>query len=475
MARFAILGAGLSGLAVGNALVRGGHEVVCLEREPEVGGLARSVRTGGFTFDYGPHFLFGDKVLPLLARLTPGLELAPVRRDLERMLVGGRYFKFPFQPKDLLLHMPRRALPGVLLEMLGRRLAPARDGGASVEEWVSEAVGRRLYDYISLSGYIEKLYGLPASRVSREWGIQKLKFLARWREAGLLTLASRAWGEGRRVQAYPVSYPPAGIDQLAGALAEGLTGAGGRVVRGAEVCQVDSDKPAVSFRQDGDLQTLDADFVVSTLPVTALVKLLSPAAPEAVAAACRGSLRYRSVALLFIRLEEPEAIPHLCIYFTQQGPSFRRLTEFRRLSPRLAPEGRTSLCVEITFAEGDGLSALSDRELFELAAGQLSGLGMLRRPKVSGYQVLRLPFAYPVYELGYEAGLEAVLGWLGGLASLVSVGRQGLFHYNTMANSVLEGYGVGERLAAALPGQRGEIIRSVYAGRMNKYGAGGAA
>lgn len=469
MATFAVLGAGLTGLSVGLALARGGHEVVCLEREPEVGGLARSLRFEGFTFDYGPHFLFGNQVRPLLVRLAPGLELVPVRRNLERMRLAGRYFNFPFQPKNLLLGMNRSRLPGVLVELVARSLRSGKGGGESVEDWVVESVGRRLYDYICLSGYLEKLYGLPAREVSRDWGVQKLKFLARWREAGLLRLAAKAWGEDRRVAAHPVSYPPQGVDRLAQALAASLAAAGVRVVLGAEVNQVDITRPAISIRLGGRQEVVEADFIVSTIPVTALLGRLSPKPPEPVTQAAQAGLRYRSTALLFILLEEPQAIEHLCIYFTEEGPSFRRITEFKRLSPALAPEGKSSLCVEITFGEGDGLSRLDDAALFELAATQLGAMGLLRRQAVSSYRVLRLPFAYPIYGLGYGHRLAAVLDHLAGLDRLVSIGRQGLFHYNTMANSIIEGHQVGERLAQAGPGAWGALVRATYDQRLAKY------
>jgi protoporphyrinogen oxidase len=465
--RFVVLGAGLSGLSVGISLARGGHEVVVLEREAEVGGLARSVRTQGFTFDLGPHFLFGSSVLPLLSRITPGLELAPIRRDMERMLFKGRLFKFPFQPKDLLLNMHRGKVPGVCLELLSRRLVKPK-GGGSVEDWVIGSVGRRLYDYISLSGYIEKLYGLPASQISREWGVQKLKFLSRLQDAGLLSLVSRAWGEGKRLQANPVSYPPAGIDRLAHALAESLGKAGGKIVLGAEVKRIEGGGAKVAFVQGGREESLAADFVVSTIPVTALLGALSPEAPGKVRAA-GDRLRFRSVALLFLMLDGPEAIRHLCIYFTEEGATFRRITEFERLSSRLAPPGKCSLCVEITFAEGDRVSRMNDAGLFEMAAAELTALGLFRREALLGYQVMRLPFAYPVYDLSYAGALEEVLGYLGGLGSVISLGRQGLFHYNTMGNSISSGYEVGERLAAAAPAQRGELVRATYAGRLAKY------
>jgi all-trans-retinol 13,14-reductase len=82
--RYIILGAGLSGLSCGIALAGDGHEVLIIEMANEVGGLARSRRIDGYTFDYGPHFLFGPKVLPLLNKLTPELDLIPLKRRRQK-------------------------------------------------------------------------------------------------------------------------------------------------------------------------------------------------------------------------------------------------------------------------------------------------------------------------------------------------------------------------------------------------------
>ena len=86
----------------------------------------------------------------------------------------------------------------------------------NVEDWVIRGVGRRVYDYISLGGYINKLYGLPATRISQDWGTKKLKFLSRWREANILRLATNALREERQVKQNVIHYPSGGgIDAIA--------------------------------------------------------------------------------------------------------------------------------------------------------------------------------------------------------------------------------------------------------------------
>ncbi len=50
-----ILGGGLAGLSAGLALTRAGLSVSVLERDPTVGGLAKTVVRGAFRFDLGGH------------------------------------------------------------------------------------------------------------------------------------------------------------------------------------------------------------------------------------------------------------------------------------------------------------------------------------------------------------------------------------------------------------------------------------
>jgi len=50
-----ILGAGIAGLGAGWEISNKGYEVIVIEKESRVGGLAASVHKNGCTFDFGPH------------------------------------------------------------------------------------------------------------------------------------------------------------------------------------------------------------------------------------------------------------------------------------------------------------------------------------------------------------------------------------------------------------------------------------
>jgi len=55
--RVIVLGAGLAGLSAAWHLQRQGIDCRVFEKEPEVGGLCRSKKILGFTFDYDGHLL----------------------------------------------------------------------------------------------------------------------------------------------------------------------------------------------------------------------------------------------------------------------------------------------------------------------------------------------------------------------------------------------------------------------------------
>ncbi|MFS8641261.1 MAG: FAD-dependent oxidoreductase, partial [Symbiobacteriaceae bacterium] len=54
-----VVGGGIAGLAAGALLAAGGARVLVLEGRPVLGGRGLVVRQGGFTLNYGYHFILG--------------------------------------------------------------------------------------------------------------------------------------------------------------------------------------------------------------------------------------------------------------------------------------------------------------------------------------------------------------------------------------------------------------------------------
>ena len=58
MVDYLILGAGISGLSASYHLKQKGYESIIIEKESQIGGLCRSFKINGFTFDHFIHLSF---------------------------------------------------------------------------------------------------------------------------------------------------------------------------------------------------------------------------------------------------------------------------------------------------------------------------------------------------------------------------------------------------------------------------------
>jgi len=68
--------------------------------------------------------------------------------------------------------------------------------------------------------------------------------------------------------------------------------------------------------------------------------------------------------------------------------------------------------------------------------------------------VVRVPYAYPAFEVGYELASAAVTDYLGRFANLQVIGRTGAFRYYNMDHAIESGLQAADAILAhaAAPG-----------------------
>jgi len=99
VARAVVIGAGIGGLAAAIRLAAGGHRVTLVEAQPDLGGRARQLRDGGFTWDMGPTIVTAPHLLDALwraagRRLSDDLDLTPLQPFYEIRFRDGRRFAY---------------------------------------------------------------------------------------------------------------------------------------------------------------------------------------------------------------------------------------------------------------------------------------------------------------------------------------------------------------------------------------------
>jgi protoporphyrinogen oxidase len=175
--------------------------------------------------------------------------------------------------------------------------------------------------------------------------------------------------------------------------------------------------------------------VISSMPLTELVRAMDPP-PEVLAAAAE--LSYRDFLTVALVLPTTAAFPDNWIYVHTPGVRVGRVQNFGSWSPYLVKDGFTCLGLEYFVNEGDDLWCTADTDLIELARRELAELGLVDSSTVEAGYVVRVPKAYPVYDSGYRDRVRILREWLARHASNVQpVGRNGMHKYNNQDHSML--------------------------------------
>ena len=429
--RVVILGAGPAGVAAAWQLARQGKaDALVVEQRDAVGGNAGSFEIDGIPVDYGSHRLHPScqpAILSDIRRLL-GADLLDRPRH-GRIHLRGRWIHFPLQPADLFRHMPWSFGLGVAGDALRKLVAPGdEEAGDSFATALQRGLGNTICRDFYFP-YAVKIWGLSPEELSATQARRRVS-------AGSMTKMAR-----RIVAAVPglktsgagrFFYPRHGYGQISQALAGAARAAGVDIQFGATVCGVRLGTPhRVDVGRAGALRAFEADHVWSTIPISVLTRLISPAAPANVVRACE-RVTYRAMVLVYLTLAQARFTPYDAHYFPQPDVRLTRLSEPKNYSARDDPSDRTVLCAEIPCSIDDQIWTSSDTALADVVRDALARCDVPIQAPVLRVVSKRLPAAYPIYRRGYEEHFQLVDAWVGGLDHVLTFGRQGLFaHDNT--------------------------------------------
>jgi protoporphyrinogen oxidase len=437
--RTVVIGAGPAGLTAAWLLARRGVPPLVLEADKQVGGLARTVEYKGFRFDIGGHRFF-TKVgaVERLWRTMLGKDMLR-RPRLSRIYYRQRFFDYPLKPMNALRGLGATNAALALFSYLRVRIAPIRPE-VSVEDWVSNRFGRRLYETF-FKTYTEKVWGIPCNKIGAQWAAQRIKGLSLFTAVtNMLMRSIRPRGRNQiKTLIEEFEYPRLGPGMMWDAFHAEVVRLGGSVELNAKARRIEHQGgriTAVEYEQQGT-RRVEVERLVSTMPLRTLVQSLSPAAPDHVRAAA-DRLQYRDFLTVALIVDKPTLFPDNWIYVHDPGVKLGRIQNFKNWSPEMVPDPRmTCLGLEYFCFEGDGLWTMSDETLLELGAREVAQIGLLGGGKVVDGTVVRMPKAYPIYDEGFMEALAVVREYLQGFSNLQVAGRNGMHKYNNQDHSMV--------------------------------------
>jgi protoporphyrinogen oxidase len=439
--RVAVVGAGVTGLATAFLLRRQGAQVTVFEASAQEGGLAGSFRRDGFAFDFGPHELCtANPELIDLVRETCGDDLIEVEKRIAHHFLG-RYVRYPFEVVDVLRNigpaLGARAVAEVSwcrAKNLLRR--PADD---SFESWTAARFGSTLYG-LYFGPYTKKVWGIDPSRLDPRTASQRVTIDSVW-DLVRKTFAYHLLGAEDFKHAHSelhrrFFYLRRGVGTLQSHLRRRAEELGVEFRFGRSLSGIERDGNRVSaLRFTDGSEARDFDYVVSTIPLSQLVRLALPERAESLLR--DNTLPFRGMAFVFLRVNRPKVLDYHWVYYSGSAVPFQRMTEFGHFGAEMSPPGTTGLALEVSCVPGDGTWEASDAEIAERCVQGLVTLGLLERADLAGYDVVRQRFAYPVQVRGFIEKAQNLLTAVSEVENLVTIGRQGLFRYCNM-NECLE-------------------------------------
>jgi protoporphyrinogen oxidase len=435
-----ILGGGLTGLSAALHLDRVASVIVERDREP--GGLCRSFREEGFTFDCTGHLLHlrDARFQALVERLAPGTMARHERKALIHS--HGVETDYPFQANLRGLPVPvvKECVAG-FVEALVRR---ERQGDpdplrATFREWVEAVFGRGIAAHFMLP-YNAKLWRTDLDEIECGWVSWSIP------RPTLSEVLEGALGATVRGLGYNPTflYPrTGGIRALPDAFARRLEGSRLAELRtGCGVAAVDARARTVRLATG---ETLPYERLISTLPLDTLLRITT-GLPEGIEPAGR---RLRAVRVLNICLgidRRGVSAAHW-IYFPEPEISFYRIGFPSNLAPGMAPRGCSSLWAERSLRRDE---SFDPDEVVRRTAEDLRRTGILRASdRVVFSRVGVLDPAYVLYDRHRAAHLPSILETLRS-QGIDSVGRFGSWEYSSMEGAMRAGAEAADRAGAAL-------------------------
>jgi len=168
--------------------------------------------------------------------------------------------------------------------------------------------------------------------------------------------------------------------------------------------------------------------------------------PEQEASTLAARLPYRCLACVFLAIDGPRVSDDTWTYFPDKQLVIGRTHEPGNWSPRMVPQGKTSLCVEIFCSEGDEVWRQSDAEVIDKALADLERLQFLPRSRVNQAWMVRGSHAYPAYHVGYGSDLSNALAAVGRFPDVHLLGRTGTFRYLNLDAVIREGITLAQSL-----------------------------
>ncbi len=432
-----ILGAGLSGLSTAYFLQneKGFDDITLLEMEKTTGGLCRSIKKDGYTYDIGPHILFSkDKEMLelMLSVLDDG------KNDLVRsnqILYKGRKIQYPFE--NDLSKLPKDDL-----------------------HYCINAFNNNPYEDYEVNNMIQfflKTFGEGITNTYlRPYNEKIWKYDPAFMNTSMVDRIPKPTSEeirrsaaGETIQGYLhqlyFSFPSfGGIEAVPKGFERRLDPNKCKVVTNAKVTSVE--KVGKKYKVVAGSKTYEADMVISTIPVQALTKAYKKATDELKEHVNR--LRYNSIIISFVKLPYDLCGENFAYMIPDKNVIFHRISKMDFLGAEYHKHSKkeATYMVEVTYRKNDQVDTMSDEDFRKSICEGLVAIGFAKDVKdVEFIDITKYQYAYVIYDLEHTSNMDYIRKFYEKQGIYLN-GRFGNFEYWNMDRILRESLNLKDRI-----------------------------
>lgn len=490
-----IIGAGPAGLtAAYEFLQRTDIQPIVIEKSHQVGGISKTVDYKGNKMDFGPHRFFSKSdrvmnwwtnIMPLSTNCTkkdtnltdkkitisyqnksrtidpdellttentdgkPPTKSMLVIQRLTRIYFLRQFFSYPIQLSIATLgQLGIFTTIRIVFSYLYAQLFP-RKPQKSLEDFMINKFGTVLY-HLFFKDYTEKVWGVNCKDISADWGAQRIKGVSLSKAiihaAKSLTKKKKGDINQKGTETSLIEqflYPAMGAGAMWEEVARQVEEKGGRIVQNYEVKHILADSNTITGiealnTQTGQLEQLEGDYFISTMPVQELIAGLKTNVPKEVKEVAAGLL-YRDFvyAGVLVKKMAVETLKDSWIYIQEKNVKVARMQIYNNWGPYMVKDPDTVwLGLEYFCTKGDAIWQMSDEDIKKLAIEELIAMDLVYAEDVLDATVNRMEKTYPAY-FGSYGRFPIIQQYLDRFANLFLIGRNGMHKYNNADHSML--------------------------------------
>ena len=438
---WAVLGAGPAGLTAAYELVKNGKPVMLFEERDFLGGASATQYKDGFAYDFGPHayHIKGTDIDSLIEKFAE----TPLKRKSinQKLIIEDKVISYPLRFWELMesIH-PIRSLRIVFDYAVSNFLYTFINlKEDSFEAWGMKNFGYSLYN-LCFGQYSKRTWGISPTLLSKTLATSKLHKLNLWDI--ILKLLGFA-GQEQATHWNKFYYPEKGIGHVWENMSKEIIKLGGIIHTNSPIAGwtvKNGRAQTITAINSGEEKTYPVEKIICTMPLGKLALMLNGEREERFKELGQ-TLKYVSLITVNMIFDTDQCQKSHWVYLVDPRFRFNRITEQKNLGSECAPQGKTTVTLELTYyEEDDPMQFAADDFLERIALKEIDKIceviPSIHRESYLGCQILRMQNAYPMYTIGFENILDELVGEYAKIQNMLLTGRHGLFLNSDMHDTM---------------------------------------